>query len=367
MLFDVGSNSLFAFNDSARYVWELIETGRSLADLAREFAQAWGIPLSRARADLQSIITQWRLQGLLAGSENRPSLIKRASNVFADGRRAAQTRPATEWICTIRGKTIAFAVEHKLAAPIRMMLRNLETPAVPPQARLELRQTKSGEVVLVRDGSERLRTSDPGQYIGGLWQTILECIHPNVLWRAAIHGAALARNGVAVVLSAPSGSGKTTLAAGLISRGFDYLADDIVALSEPDGVIMPCPLPLSLKPGSIDVLKSRYPELVRAPRYRTKGVTARLLVPSADVWDAEPVRLRVLVFPSFTAGIAPQMRSLSSFEALEHLLTDRVWLGHPITEERVRSFLALLDETPAYAVSYGTLSDAVQLVERVIP
>ena len=321
---------------------------------------------ARARADLQSIIAQWRLQGLLAGSKNRPPPIEPASNVLADGRRAARTRPATEWICTIRGKTIAFAVEKKLAARIRMMLRNLETPAVPPQARLELRQTKSGDVALVRDGSERLRTSDPGQYIGGLWQTILECIHPNVRWRAGIHGAALARNGLAVVLSAPSGSGKTTLAAGLISRGFDYLADDIVALSEPDGLIVPCPLPLSVKPGSIDVLKSRFPELARAPRYRTKGVTARLLVPPAAVWDAEPVGSRVLVFPRFTAGVAPQMRSLSSFEALERLLADRVWLGHPITEERVRSFLAWLDDTPAYAVSYGTLIDAVQLVERVI-
>ena len=113
--------------------------------------------------------------------------------------------------------------------------------------------------------------------------------------------------------------------------------------------------------------QSQYPELARAFRYPTKGVEARLLVPSAEVWDAEPIRLRTLVFPRFTAGAAPELRRLSSFEALERLLSDRVWLGHPITEERVRSFLALLDETPAYAVSHGTLSDAVQLVERVIP
>lgn len=130
---------------------------------------------------------------------------------------------------------------------------------------------------------------------------------------------------------------------------------------------MPWPLPLSIKPGSVDILQSQYPELARAFRYPTKGVEARLLVPSAEVWDAEPIRLRTLVFPRFTAGAAPELRRLSSFKALERLLSDRVWLGHPITEERVRSFLALLDETPAYAVSYGTLSDAVQLVERVIP
>ena len=74
------------------------------------------------------------------------------------------------------------------------------------------------------------------------------------VWRAFIHGAALVRNGSSLALSGPSGSGKSTLAAGLLARGFAYLADDIVALSEPDGVIMPWPLPLSIKPGSVDIL-----------------------------------------------------------------------------------------------------------------
>src|SRR6185295_12705523 len=135
------------------------------------------------------------------------------------------------------------------------------------------------------------------------------------------------------------------LAAGLMGVGFDYLADDIVALSSPDAAVVPWPLSLSLKPGGTDVLMTRFPQLAEARHYRTKGVEARLLVPAADVWDAEPVRLRTLLFPRFTAGAAPETRRLSSFEALERLLTDRVWLGDPITEERVTSFLAWLDRT----------------------
>ncbi len=367
MLLDIGTNCLSAYNDTARHVWELIETGRTAEDLATEFAQAWGISLSRAQADLAPIVTQWRMLGLLAGGENRPASIEPATDVVPAGYRVAPPRRASEWTCTIGGTPIAFAVENELPAPIRALLRHLETPGVRPQAHIEIRSGPSGETVLLSNGLERVRTSDPSHFVGGLWQTLLECIHPNVRWRAIIHGAALARNGSGLVFSAPSGSGKSTLAAGLVARGLDYLADDMVALSEPDGAIVPWPLPLSIKPGGVDILQPQYPELARASRYPTKGVEARLLIPSAEVWDAEPVRLRTLVFPRFTAGAAPEQRRLSSFEALERLLSDRVWLGHPLTDERVRSFLALLDETPAYAVSYGTLSDAVQLVERVIP
>ena len=74
--------------------------------------------------------------------------------------------------------------------------------------------------MLLSDGMERIRTRDYGVLVGGLWQAILERIHPNVEWLALIHGAAVARNGEGLALCGPSGSGKSTLTAGLTSAGF---------------------------------------------------------------------------------------------------------------------------------------------------
>jgi hypothetical protein len=358
---------LFAYNDTARHAWELIESGRNAEDFACAFAQSWKIPVTRARADLRSIVAQWRMQGLLAEDERQPTPTKLTPDVPIGRHVAAPPRTASHWVCTIRGKAIAFTVENDARlTPIRRMLKHLETPNARPQARIELKTGRSGEMALYRDGRERGRMTDPAELVGGLWQTILECLHANVRWRAVLHGAALTHEGTGLALSGASGSGKTTLAAGLIARGFGYLADDIVAVAEPDGAIMPCPLPLSIKPGSVDVLKTDHPGLTRAPRYRTKGVTARLLVPSADAWDADPVRLEVLILPRFVEGAPPRLRKLLPFETLESLLTDRVWLGYPITEPAVVAFLAWLKRTPAYAISYGTFNDGVHLVERVI-
>lgn len=365
LLLDVSTNCLFAYNDTARFAWELIEAGRPVEDLEAEFEQAWGIPRSRARADLRSILAQWRAQGLIAGAESGPATAELKSSVAINGYRAAPARWASEWICTIGGIAMAFAIETDLPS-VRLFLNHLETPDAWPQARFEIRGSVSTEAVLIRDGLERMRTSDPGLLVGGLWHSILECIHPNVHWRALIHGAALARNGIGLALAGPSGSGKTTLAAGLVSRGFDYLSDDAVPLSEPDGEIVPWPLPLSIKPGSMDLLKSRFPELGNAPAYSTKGTEARLLVPAAKVWDETAVKLRTLIFPRFIEGAAPKQQRLSQFEAIQNMLIDRVWLGYPITAARVKSFLDWLDDTPAHAILYGTLDDAVQLVERVI-
>jgi hypothetical protein len=356
LLLNERSNSLFAYNATARHLWDLIVAGCSEEDLASEFAQAWGISLSRARADTRSILTQWRLQGLLAGREQQhgPS----GEDCFADWPLGLQPRWASEFTCTIGGVAIAFAIESEKASAIRILLMHLETPDARPQARVELRET-----AVVKDGVERIRTRDPALLMGGFWQTILELLHPELSWLAFIHGAALARDGEGIALVGASGSGKTTLTAALVSNGFNYYADDLVAIAAPCGAVVPWPMPLSIKPGSLEVLSSHCPGLARAPSYRTKDMDARLLVPDPSAWALPPVTLRSLVFPRFTDGAVPRLERISSFQAIERLLTDRVWIGNPITADRVGAWLAWLGDTPTYVCSYGTLEDGMRLIE----
>ena len=367
LLLNECSNCLYAYNDTARHVWDLVEAGGAEEDWVSQFAQAWGVSRERARIDIRAIVAQWRNQGMLAGSENRAALAAPGPKVVvAEWHCAPPPQWASEWICTIRGMAISIAIETELFVPIRPMLKQMETPDARPQMRLEVRRAASGEAVLLCDGLERIRTIDQALLRGGLLQAILERIHPNVGWLALIHGAAVAHNAKGLALCGPSGSGKTTLAAGLIGKGFDYLADDLVALSAPTGTIVPWPLPLSIKPGSVEVITSYCEEFVRAPSHSTNGVVARLLVPPSTVWDLAPVKLRYLVFPRFVPGATPELQRISSFQVVERLLTDRVWIGNPITTDRVAAFLAWLGDTPAYGSVYGNFDDGMRHIEDLV-
>jgi hypothetical protein len=362
LLLDTATNTLLAYNDVAGEVWDRIESGWSQPDIVAAIAELWGIAGPLAQRDVQAILDLWRDQALLVGERE----LARAPSITS-AQPVAELGPAPPaWVCTIRGVPIAFSVAAELQTPIRALLRHLETPAARPQSRMEITRTPSG-FLFCEDGRERLRSGDAAVVLGALYVAVLERIRPGVEWFALIHGAALARDGSGVALLGSSGSGKSTLGAALMREGFDFLSDDIVPLAAPDAAIVPWPLPLSLKPGSIDVLLPRIPELESAPRYRTKGVEARTLTPPQQAWDLEPVGLNILLFPRFVEGAAPQFRKLSPFEALERLLTDRVWLGDPITEERATAFLAWLERTPAHALVYGTLDDALGLVEGVMP
>ena len=366
LLLDTSSRRLFAFNDAARHVWDLLAAGRFDEASVNDFAAWWGIPPSRAQTDVLSILTQWRELGLLDGYELAPAPSRCMSFAAADGDQPPEPEWASEWTCTIRGKAIQFAVGNGVAPTIFPLFKHLETPGVRPQTRIEIRAAQDNEMLLVEDGIERIRTSDAGELAGALQQTVLERIHADVVWLGLIHGAAVARNNKGIGLAGPSGSGKSTLTAGLLSAGFDYLADDMIALSAPDGAIVPWPLPLSIKPGSMEVIVARHPKLSQAPRYHTKGREASLLIPPSSVWDSEPVKLRAIVFPRFVAGARAELQPISSFDTVARLLGDRIWLGHPVTEERVTAFLAWLDDTPCYAIAYGELDDGVRLIESIL-
>jgi hypothetical protein len=279
-------------------------------------------------------------------------------------------RPQPHWagavICTIRGRVLSIAVEdpHWLTY-LEIMFKHLETPDARPEIRLEVRD--DGESVLLVNGREQLRTGDSGQLIGGLNQAILEQVYPEIEWLALIHGGAMSRNGAGFAVPAACGSGKTTLIAYLIAeKGYTYVADDMIAIAAPDGQIVPWPMPLSLKEGSWQVLAQSYRGLESFPQYRTQRGESRQILPPPGAWDSGPVPMRGIIFPSYVEGATAELTRLTAFQALERLLSDRIWLGYPITELRVRKFLAWLEDKPAYLLVHGNVAEGARLLEDIV-
>lgn len=64
----------------------------------------------------------------------------------------------------------------------------------------------------------------------------------------ALHCAVVARGGRAIALPARSGRGKTTTTAALLQQGWEYVSDEVLALSWTDGTVTGYPRPLSLSP-----------------------------------------------------------------------------------------------------------------------
>jgi Coenzyme PQQ synthesis protein D (PqqD) len=67
LLIDTASNRLFAYNETARQVWDFVEAGGARGDVVLTYAAAWNIPMVRAENDVNAILTEWSGLGLLEG------------------------------------------------------------------------------------------------------------------------------------------------------------------------------------------------------------------------------------------------------------------------------------------------------------
>jgi hypothetical protein len=367
LLLDTSSNRLLAYNETARQAWECLERGLAAHEVADSLALHYGIPQRTALADVRAIFVHWQSYGLItAEGADQQMLPPPTSKAVADWAFMPKPQFAAIFTCTIRDQVFAFAVEGaRDAANLQVVFRHLETPNARPDFLLEVRAAVEGETALVIDGIECMRTRVEEQLVGAINQIILERIYPGVEWLAMIHGGAVARNGKGLAFPAPSGSGKTTLIAYLLACGYKYFADDLIALSLPAGEVAPWPLPLSIKAGSWDVLSSIYPDLLSFPRYDTGRGECRQIVPPSTVWDNSHVPLKYVFFPRYVAGATANLAKLTPFEALERFLSDHIWLGYPIKEQRVASLLNWLEDTPAYSVVYGNFADAERCIRAV--
>lgn len=113
---------------------------------------------------------------------------------------------------------------------------------------------------LVEGGTERelLRTVSPEAVAESV--RVL-CNRLTVLGRSdewTLHAGCVALDGTALALMAPSGTGKSTLTGYLVSRGWEYLSDELARI-EPGGArVLAYPKPMNLSDASLSMIEAEH-------------------------------------------------------------------------------------------------------------
>lgn len=349
VLLDDSNSRVFVYSADTRPLWAAVEAGLTPAEILGEVAH-----LSvKERRSIELVLDQWRHAGLLAASPE---------SVVAPPR-AAETGDAdrAHWHARVGPLRVAFdANAPEIANQLKFMLGTVPEE-VPPDLRISVDAFTDGSFAARAGDRELVHATTDGLLRGAILQVCLDTHYQRPEWQTLAHGAAVAMGGHAIALPAPSGSGKTTLTAWLISRGFDYLADDLVAVLK-DGRVAPWPMRISVKAGSLALLSDAYPDLPAAAIFDAYGKTIRLIDPPQSSWSQPPMPLRAIVFPQYDPFGDGVLRPLRPLHALTRLVNDRVWIGYPITAERLREFLAWLKSVPAFSLTYADLAAAEQAI-----
>jgi hypothetical protein len=362
VILNPATNRILACNASAAAIWDILASGGTAADAAAALAAAYDLALDRAARDVASVTAAWAGEGLLGG-DAAPAAPTGPDDPVSGASCAAEPRHYAIGPASFR-LTVA---DPAVAARLLPLLHPFEVAAGAAAVHLDLAPTGDGATLTLREnGRARLHTDSAGEAAGAVLQAMLEAAHPQTAWLCLIHGAAVARDGGAILLPGRSGSGKSTLSASLTARGFDHLSDDMIPLAAPDGAVMRWPIPTSIKAGAWPILAPLFPALADAPIHHSEGKTVKFLTALSRTWHDTPVPSRTMIFPTFISGAAGGLRRLTPMESLERLMSDNVWLGRPVPVPRLGAFLRWIERVPAYAVSYSSLDEAWALVDRAL-
>lgn len=138
---------------------------------------------------------------------------------------------------------------------------------------IDVAQADADGFCVVTAGGESVRTHNPLRVIDDFIFDHTKYAE-NIF---ALHGAAVEHAGRVWVFLASSMTGKTTLTAYLTAQGFGYLTDDCILLHRDTCRVTPCPTPLHIRDGGLEVLK-RYESVPEGLQILSEGEYTRYVV-----------------------------------------------------------------------------------------
>jgi hypothetical protein len=157
-----------------------------------------------------------------------------------------------------------------------------------------------------------------------------------------VHGACVTHEGWGVILLGPSGSGKTTLAASLALRGAAIAADDVCAVR--DAQVYGFPAVARLRAGAATLLFAACPSA-------SQSAIRDILIPD----DTHARRGALISAFVVLAEHAAPLQSLSSADAFDAVMTNRLNFGELALDRVCRDMVSLVQSVPGFRLGRGDL------------
>jgi hypothetical protein len=271
------------------------------------------------------------------------------------------TRVQSTLAAVAQGISLLYA-EHRVAEPSGFA--DFHVRVDPP---FGLRRWLQPQVVFQYDGAPPFNPLPRDHGLPLLEWGLNWCVSAHCHQHLIVHAAVVERAGHALVLPAPPGSGKSTLCAGLVSRGWRLLSDELALISPRTGSIAPLARPISLKNASISLIRGFAPDMVIGPTVKEtlKGAVAHLKPPLDSVRrQAEPAVPRWIVTPRYAAGEVATLRPVPKGSAFMQLADSafNYELHGRAGFELLGNMIAACD---CYEFTYSDLEEAVRIFDRM--
>ena len=369
VVFRNGGDRLHILDPLACWIWKSCTAGVGLDKIAYDLAQQYQIPAAQAIRDVRNIAEHFRLNALLPGSTtvhpappkepsgaNHVGALPNSPPLFSDRYQLAG--------CRLQVDLYDESLEQ-LITPLFQHLQDHDAVSEPDH-HIAVYRDESGFNLVVNQTTKVHRADGKSIAVALYWQFgEVACNHTD--WLLAIHGGAVEKHGVSIILSGASGSGKSTLIAALAASGFRGLGDEVIQISRGEQQAIAIPLPLCIKEGSWQALRAYYPTLEDNRVFPRHDKRVKFLPADKNGFMNDAVHSpALLLFLKYKHGADRTLSKLSATEALQGLIEADSLFGNPLDSARVAEQLEWIGRMKAYRLIYGGLEEAIHAVDELV-
>lgn len=200
-----------------------------------------------------------------------------------------------------------------LAPHLAFLLGDTRTTGGEVQTRFVVDSNSASQFEVFRGDKRCYQTSRAGDLCTYLVGEIIFHLIENNTQELLIHAACLKRNGTGILLPGVSGSGKSTLSAWLLSRGFDYLTDELICVDPESFAVEAFTRPLNIKRPGMEAVQRAFGESFGDGDTLEGGIS--FLVPHrlfGDRYAGSRTQVHVVVFPRYSSSADFSLEPLST-------------------------------------------------------
>jgi len=257
------SNLYFYLEEPAYYVFRKIVKRYKTETIAKEFSIRYLVSFGESLKFVSEIRQK-------ADKINQPYNHKKYFEVFEDELNKHVYTLYSRYSYNMVNRIIEFSYETSwLENYIHPMIKHLETKdELDDKSRFELFTYKDWIILRIDNILKGSWTKDQSEFVKGrIFVELINVLHNKKEsdWLMTVHASAISDGNKTILFSAAPGSGKTTIAALLQAKGYQIISDDFVPIEQSSFKAYPLPIAMSVKEGSMELLRSHYPELETNP------------------------------------------------------------------------------------------------------
>lgn len=181
-----------------------------------------------------------------------------------------------------------------------------------------------------------------------------------------IHGGAVVKNNIGLILPAEPGSGKTTLTVGLTINGFQCLSDDIVLIDADSLRLNPFPRNIFITEEKITVFdKYGYSLPLRKSDWADMGGWD--FIPPHPVILPQGERgfnVDFIVFPKYNPAFKTELKEISKGKAMFKIIRES-FNFHKLGERGIDIAYNLIENAECFKLTVNDLNEAVEIISNL--